>query len=135
MWVAAQRPHSFRHTFLEAATINYRKRNRRLVPVFDPLDSSDLPYEERELIQRAINGASGKHARACALDEDDLRACVPLPRWAIVKSLFCCGSTVATAICHRYGYDPERMIGKDSQENASPEPETGSHLLSSSSTF
>ncbi len=71
------------------------------------MKESDIPYEERELIQRAINSASGTHEHACV--EDDLE---PVPRWVIVKKLFCCGSTVATAICHRYGYDPERMIGR-----------------------
>lgn len=78
-------------------------------------EESDIPYEERELIQRAINGASGQHAAAVARGEHQ-----PLPRWAIVKRLFCCGSTISNLICYRYGFDAERMIGENSPESVQP---------------
>jgi hypothetical protein len=70
-------------------------------------DDTDIPYPERDLIQRAINSASAWHRSSCI---DGTAA--PKPRWAIVRDLFCCGSTVATAICYRYGYDAEKMIGE-----------------------
>ena len=69
-------------------------------------DDTDIPYTERDLLLRAINSASSRHRSDC---EDGIA--VPKPLWAIVRDLFCCGSTVATAICYRYGYDPEKMIG------------------------
>lgn len=75
------------------------------------MNDSDIPYEERELIQRAINSASGQHGAAVARGEYR-----PLPRWEVVERLFCCGSTVAELICHRYGYDPQGIVGRYSQE-------------------
>lgn len=80
-------------------------------------EESDIPYEERELIQRAINGACGRHAAAVVRDERR-----PYPRWRIVKELFCCGSTVANLICCRYGYDPQDVVGEAAKlaEDGSP---------------
>jgi hypothetical protein len=69
-------------------------------------DDTDIQYTERDLIQRAINSATAWHRSTCI---DGTAA--PKPRWAIVRDLFGCGSTIATAICYRYGYDPEKMIG------------------------
>jgi hypothetical protein len=69
-------------------------------------ETSRVPIAERELIQRAINSVSGKHEFLCS--EGDA---APRQRWVIVRDLFCCGSTVATAICHKYGYDPDKVIG------------------------
>ena len=71
------------------------------------MSESGVPYEERELIRRAVNGASSRHKSNCVVG-----IAAPRTRSAIVKSLFCCGSTVAERICYRYGYDPERMIGR-----------------------
>ena len=70
-------------------------------------EDTDITYSERYLIQRVIDNASSEHAYAVAAD--DIHSC---PRWAIVKRLFNCGSTVARAICCRYGFDPEKMIGE-----------------------
>lgn len=69
--------------------------------------ATDLP-NERTLIQRAINCASAAHQGRVLAGEDQ-----PAPRWAIVKHLFCCGSTLAAAICTHYGYDPNKEIGLD----------------------
>ena len=70
-------------------------------------EDTDIPYTERDLIQRAIISATARHISGCI---DGTAA--PKPRWAIVRDLFGCGSTVATAICYRYGFDPEKMIGE-----------------------
>lgn len=69
-------------------------------------ETSDVPYDELELIQRAISNACADHAYEVAEDETH-----PCPRWAIVKRLFGCGSSVAAAICRKYGHDPEETIG------------------------
>ena len=60
------------------------------------MKDSDIPYEERELIQRAI-----RQARPFAHAE---------PRWAMVKRIFGTGSTVSAAICTRYGFDPDKEV-------------------------
>ena len=60
---------------------------------------TDLPYSERELIQRAIDQASQYGANTGQ------------PRWVAVKRAFAVGSTVAEAICWKYGYDPDKVIG------------------------
>jgi hypothetical protein len=75
------------------------------------MKDSAIPYEERELIQRAINGASAQHAAAVARGE-----CREFPRWELVKNLFCCGSAIAELICYRYGYDPQGFSGGFSGE-------------------
>ena len=60
------------------------------------MKDSDIPYEERELIQRAI-----RKARPFARAE---------PRWVMVKRIFGTGSTVSAAICTRYGFDPDKEV-------------------------
>jgi hypothetical protein len=60
---------------------------------------SELPYSERELIQRAIDQAA-QYGANCGQ-----------PRWVSVKRLFAVGSGVAEAICWKYGYDPDKDIG------------------------
>ena len=70
-------------------------------------EDTDIPYSERDLIERAIDSVSSWHRSHCI---DGTAA--PKPRWLIVRDLFGCGSTVATAICYSYGYDPEKMIGE-----------------------
>ena len=72
------------------------------------MDESDIPYTERELIQRSINGACARHAADCS---DGLAA--PKARWDVVKDLFCYGSTTSAAICLEYGFDPDEIIGDD----------------------
>ena len=71
------------------------------------MTDTDIPYCEWEMIQRAINGTSTRHEFDCTNG-----VAAPKPRWEIFKNLFCCGSTAAYAICYRYGYDPERIIGE-----------------------
>ena len=66
-----------------------------------------VQYSERDLIQRAINQASSHHTYMVAMDR-----AVNKFRWEIVKKLFACGSTQAEAICWKYGYDPDKMVGK-----------------------
>ena len=60
------------------------------------MENSNIPYEERELIQRAI-----RNARPFAHAE---------PRWAMVKRVFGTGATVSAAICTRYGFDPNTEV-------------------------
>jgi hypothetical protein len=69
-------------------------------------EDTDIPYTERDLIQRAINSASARHTSECVIG-----IASPKPRWRIANDVFFCGPTVATAICYRYGFDPEKMIG------------------------
>ena len=72
---------------------------------------SDIPYTERELIQRALSSAFSEHASKCS---DGVA--VPEPRWELVKLHFLCGSTVASLICYKYGLDPEVMVGELAEE-------------------
>ena len=60
--------------------------------------NSDIPYEERELIQRVIRSLKPQTG------ERDL------PRWTLVKRAFCTGQTVSKLICYRYGFDPDKEI-------------------------
>lgn len=60
------------------------------------MENSDIPYEERELIQRAIrNTRPFSH---------------PQPRWVMAKRVFGVGASVAAAICTRYGFDPDKDV-------------------------
>lgn len=34
----------------------------------------------------------------------------PCPLWAVVKSIFGCGSTMATNLCVEYGFDPDKEL-------------------------
>lgn len=58
-------------------------------------ENSDIPYGERELIQRAIR----------SLDHKDSQ----WPRWVRVKVLFGTGAKVSRAICYKYGFDPDKV--------------------------
>jgi hypothetical protein len=62
----------------------------------DNPDETEIPYSERELIQRAISNARPLSRGA--------------PRWAVVKQAFGTGSRVSWAICKKYGFDPEEMV-------------------------
>jgi ribosomal protein S13 len=59
------------------------------------MGDSDIPYSERELIQRAIKLAK---TPTCS------------PRWALVKRIFGTGKTVSIAICTKYGFDPDKEV-------------------------
>jgi len=59
---------------------------------------SEVPYTEQQLIQRAIRMARPRYGRK------------DKPRWALVKDVFGTGQTVSTAICTRYGFDPDEDI-------------------------
>ena len=59
---------------------------------------SAVPYSERQLIQRAIKKARPRYGKRGK------------PRWALVKDLFGTGQTVSTAICTKYGFDPDKDI-------------------------
>lgn len=60
------------------------------------METSDIPYDERELIRRAI-----RQARPRARAE---------PRWVMVKRIFGTGHTVSVAICERYGFDADKEV-------------------------
>jgi len=62
------------------------------------VSESEIPYTERELIQRAIDQAAQYGAN------------YGQPRFVSVKRAFAVGSSVASAICWRYGYDPEKLV-------------------------
>jgi hypothetical protein len=78
----------------------------RPAEIWEMTDDTDIFCTERDLIPRAINSAMARHISDCI---DGTAA--PKPRWLIVHDLFGCDLTVAKAICYRYGYDPEKMIG------------------------
>ena len=63
-------------------------------------------YSERELIERAIRGASTSHVSKVLNGK-----AVAEPRWKIVRDVFCCGSNMADRICVKYGFDPDDMVG------------------------
>jgi hypothetical protein len=63
---------------------------------------------ERDLITRAINGATSTYQGSVLAGN-----AAPKPRWAILKHLFCCGSTEAANICRHYNLDPDEQIGLD----------------------
>ena len=55
-----------------------------------------IPYDERELIQRAIRSAKP--------------AFEPSPRWVMVKLVFRTGQGVSEMICREYGFDPDEEV-------------------------
>lgn len=57
---------------------------------------TEIPYSERDLIQRAIKQAKPFAAKT--------------PRWVMVKHVFGTNHTVSTAICTRYGFDPDQEL-------------------------
>lgn len=67
---------------------------------------SETKYSARGLVHRAIISATARHASDCS---DGIAA--PKPRWAVVKNLFCYGSTTSEAICREYGFDPDEIVG------------------------
>ena len=59
---------------------------------------TDIPYTERELIQRALANA---RPHPGARDT---------PRWALAKRTFGTGQTISRLICSRFGFDPDKEI-------------------------
>ena len=57
------------------------------------LDGNDIPYLERELIQRAIRSLEQKEGK--------------WPLYVRVKQLFGTDSDMARAICYKYGFSPD----------------------------
>lgn len=62
------------------------------------MENSDIPYTEREIIQRAIDSAKPRPGER------------PKARWELVKRIFMTGQTVSRLICYRYGFDPDKEI-------------------------
>jgi hypothetical protein len=60
-----------------------------------PEDDSEIPYSERELIQRAIRSLDRRGGS--------------LPRYVRVKQLFVTDSEASRAICYKYGFDPDKI--------------------------
>jgi hypothetical protein len=61
------------------------------------MTESEIPYTERQLIQRAI---------VAGIDRNRQKG-IEIPTWAVAKDVFMCGKTVSTAICWKYGFDPD----------------------------
>lgn len=59
---------------------------------------SDIPYSERELIQRALTAAKPNYGE------------LDMPYWILAKRLFMTGRTVSMAICTHYGFDPNQEV-------------------------
>lgn len=55
-----------------------------------------IPYEWRELVERAARNARPKVRKRY--------------RWAVLMDVFACGSTVAWNICKEFGLDPDEEI-------------------------
>ena len=62
--------------------------------------ASDVPWNDRELVQRAINFA-------------DRNNTLRIPRWCSVAGIFVCSETDAKTICYKYGFDPEKEVDGD----------------------
>lgn len=58
---------------------------------------SGCEFSEHDLIRRAVRAASGASRRGTQ-------------RWVAMKDAFGCGSGVANALCHRFGFDPDEMV-------------------------
>jgi len=63
------------------------------------MDLAGHKFEERDLLERIMRGMGGtsRHGRE---------------RWAIVRDTFGVGSTVANALCHEFGLDPDDILRK-----------------------
>ncbi|QHF05790.1 hypothetical protein N015_13060 [Pseudomonas asturiensis] len=58
---------------------------------------SGCAFTEDELLRRAVRAVRGKRRNT-------------YPRWALVRDAFGCGSGVGTALCRRFGFDPEEIM-------------------------
>lgn len=59
--------------------------------------SEVIGYSDEELIKRAVVHPAHRLAG-------------DMPRWAVVKVVFCTGSTVAKALCRRFNVDPDEIV-------------------------
>lgn len=62
---------------------------------------SGVEIEEEDLIRRAVRNVKGP---------SKYRSKHGSPRWALVRDAFGVGSGVATALCRRYGFDPDEQL-------------------------
>lgn len=58
---------------------------------------SGCEFTEDALLRRAVRAVRGNRRNT-------------LQRWALVRDAFGCGSGVATALCRRFGFDPEEIL-------------------------
>lgn len=58
---------------------------------------SGCEFTEHELLARAVRAARGTSKRG-------------VYRWIAMKDAFGCGSGVANALCHRFGFDPDETV-------------------------
>lgn len=61
------------------------------------LHSSNVPWDDRELVQRVINFAQ-------------INGPLKIPRWSSVAILFACTEVNARLICYKYGFDPDNEV-------------------------
>lgn len=65
------------------------------------LTLSGVEIEEEDLIERVVRNVQGP---------SKYRNKYGTPRWALVRDAFGVGSGVATALCRRYGFDPDECL-------------------------
>lgn len=65
------------------------------------LKLSGCEIEEEDLIRQAVRNVRGP---------SKYRNKYGVPRWALVRDAFGVGSGVATALCRRYGFDPDEHL-------------------------
>lgn len=58
---------------------------------------SGCEFTEEELLRRAVRAVRGSRRNT-------------MPRWGLVRDAFGTGSGVATALCRRFGFDPEEVL-------------------------
>lgn len=63
------------------------------------IDLAGHKFEGRNLIERVMRNMTGSNRYG-------------RERWAIVKDTFAVGSTVAHALCHEFGLDPDGVLRK-----------------------
>ncbi|MBC8877874.1 hypothetical protein IAE17_02675 [Pseudomonas cerasi] len=58
---------------------------------------SGCEFTEDDLLRRVVRAVGGSRRNT-------------MPRWALVRDAFGRGSGVGTALCRRFGYDPEEIL-------------------------
>lgn len=58
-----------------------------------------IEFTERGLIERVVRGI-----------RRPLKGNPPRPRWAVAMDVFCCGASVAIALCREFGLDPDEIL-------------------------
>lgn len=61
------------------------------------INLSGCELTESDLLESAVRAVRGSRRNT-------------LPRWALVRDAFCVGSGVGTALCRRFGFDPEEIL-------------------------